>query len=296
MADGGFDSDGRSYNNAHDLWVEEIGGSEEEKRVWYNKGISYWQSVEASMDGVLGGFGHLNETDVKGSEDFLKTLLASRGMNGPGQHLVALDCGSGVGRVTKNLLLRYFNEVDLVEPVKHLLEAAHGSLASENNMIEDVHKAVNFYCLPLQEFTPEVGRYDVIWIQWCIGQLTDDDFIAFFERAKAGLKPHGFFFLKENFAKAGFVYDKEDHSITRSIQYFKDLFEKCGLHVIDIECQEDFPGELFAVKMFALEPEETKRTTESMVEKQSIKHVTDKRKRFSGGRKKKQSNMPAVIN
>jgi hypothetical protein len=36
----------------------------------------------------------------------------------------------------------------------------------------------------LQHFTPEEGRYDVIWIQWCIGQLPDDDFISFFNRAK----------------------------------------------------------------------------------------------------------------
>lgn len=36
----------------------------------------------------------------------------------------------------------------------------------------------------LQDFTPEEGRYDVIWIQWCIGQLPDDDFISFFNRAK----------------------------------------------------------------------------------------------------------------
>ncbi|RVX00582.1 Alpha N-terminal protein methyltransferase 1 [Vitis vinifera] len=34
------------------------------------------------------------------------------------------------------------------------------------------------------DFTPETGRYDVIWIQWCIGQLADDDFISFFKRAK----------------------------------------------------------------------------------------------------------------
>lgn len=36
----------------------------------------------------------------------------------------------------------------------------------------------------MKEFTPEVGRYDVIWIQWCIGQLPDDDFLLFFKRAK----------------------------------------------------------------------------------------------------------------
>jgi hypothetical protein len=34
------------------------------------------------------------------------------------------DCGAGVGRVAKELLLHVFHEVDLLEPSQHLLEAA----------------------------------------------------------------------------------------------------------------------------------------------------------------------------
>ncbi|KAH7545581.1 hypothetical protein FEM48_Zijuj01G0108600 [Ziziphus jujuba var. spinosa] len=94
------------------------------------------------------------------------------------------DCGSGIGRVTKNLLIRFFNEVDLLEPVSHFLETARESLAPEKLMASDMHKATNFFCVPLQEFTPDAGRYDVIWVQWCIGHLTDDDFVSFFKRAK----------------------------------------------------------------------------------------------------------------
>ncbi|GMP42180.1 hypothetical protein CsSME_00012002 [Camellia sinensis var. sinensis] len=52
------------------------------------------------------------------------------------------------------------------------------------------------------EFTLEAGRYDVIWVQWCIGHLADDDFVSFFKRAKGGLKLGGFFVLKENIARA----------------------------------------------------------------------------------------------
>lgn len=32
-----------------------------------------------------------------------------------------VDCGAGIGRVTKNLLIRYFNEVKLVFVVVYLL-------------------------------------------------------------------------------------------------------------------------------------------------------------------------------
>jgi protein N-terminal methyltransferase len=168
---------------------------------------------------------------------------------GTNQHLVALDCGSGIGRITKNLLIRYFNEVDLLEPVAQFLDAARENLASAGS---ETHKATNFFCVPLQEFTPAAQRYDVIWVQWCIGHLTDDDFVSFFNRAKGYLKPGGFFVVKENVAKTGFVLDKEDHSITRSDPYYKQLFRRCGLHLYLTRDQKGLPQELFAVKMYAL--------------------------------------------
>ncbi|XP_073006066.1 alpha N-terminal protein methyltransferase 1 isoform X1 [Typha latifolia] len=283
MEAGGSDSSGRQFSSAREMWREEIGAGEGEdnaaadngkRREWYRKGIAYWQGVDASMDGVLGGYGCVNEADVKGSEAFLKTLFLERFGNAK-RHLVALDCGSGIGRITKNLLLRYFNEVDLVEPVSHFLEAARENLAPGMDVQEETHRAANFYCVPLQEFTPEDGRYDVIWIQWCIGQLPDDDFISFFKRAKVGLKPNGFFVVKENTARGGFVLDKDDQSITRSDSYFKELFNQCGLHIYSTKDQKGLPKELFPVKMYAL--------------------VTDKAKGGSIGRIRRKNYCPAII-
>ncbi|PIA37843.1 hypothetical protein AQUCO_03000408v1 [Aquilegia coerulea] len=189
MEKSGLDSDGRQFKNAEEMWREEIGeeGDLQKKNEWYQKAVGYWQNVEASVDGVLGGYGCVNETDIKTSEAFLKNILSERfasSNSASNRHLVALDCGSGIGRVTKNLLLRYFNEVDLVEPVSHFLEVAQTNLNPEHIAVSDDHKAANFYCIPLQDFTPEEGRYDIIWIQWCIGQLADDDFVSFFKRAK----------------------------------------------------------------------------------------------------------------
>ncbi|KAF6159281.1 hypothetical protein GIB67_032052 [Kingdonia uniflora] len=229
---GGTDSDGREFKNAEEMWREEI-GDQDKKTQWYQRGVGYWEGVEATVDGVLGGYGHVNEPDIKCSEAFLKTLFSELGVaTTADRHVVALgimglfdkevsfqdqfekpdflflwfinpsieieasenlqsalirDCGSGIGRVTKNLLVRYFSEVDLVEPVSHFLEAARESLTCMDCTISDNHKAANFYCVPLQEFTPEKGRYDVIWVQWCIGQLSDDDFVSFFKRAKVNL-------------------------------------------------------------------------------------------------------------
>lgn len=260
MESGGIDSEGRQFNSSEEMWKEEI-GTDHNKSQWYSKGVSYWKGVEATVDGVLGGYGHTDQTDIKGSEAFLNELLSNRFPGGgKNQHLVALDCGAGIGRVTKNLLIRYFNEVDLLEPVPHFLEAARENLSPENIVLIDSHTASNFFCVPLQEFTPDAGRYDVIWIQWCIGHLADDDFVSFFKRAKVGLKPGGFFVLKENIARTGFVLDKEDRSITRSDSYFKDLFNRCGLHLYKSKDQKGFPKELFAVKIYALTPDLPKRT------------------------------------
>ena len=34
--------------------------------------------MEASVDGVLGGYGHVNDADITGSEAFLNTLFSER--------------------------------------------------------------------------------------------------------------------------------------------------------------------------------------------------------------------------
>ncbi|KAL8508276.1 hypothetical protein ACS0TY_018749 [Phlomoides rotata] len=278
MDGGGVDSDGRQFGSAEEMWREEVGDSDPfKKSQWYSQGVGYWQGVEATVDGVLGGYGHVNKPDIEGSEAFLNSVLAERFPDAAsrGRRLVSLDCGSGIGRITKNLLIRYFNEVDLLEPVSHFLDTARRNLAPENLMVTEDYRAVNFFCVPLQEFTPEAGRYDIIWIQWCIGHLSDDDFVSFFNRAKGGLKPGGLFILKENIARSGFVLDKEDKSITRSDLYFKQLLTKCGLHIYKMKDQRGFPDELFAVKMYAL--------------------TTDLPKKAKSSRSKKHINRPAII-
>ncbi|TQD86676.1 hypothetical protein C1H46_027802 [Malus baccata] len=160
MEKGGLDSAGREFKNAEEMWREQLGEDRSKKIEWYRQGVGYREGLEASTNGVLGGYAQVNEPDIMG------------------------NCGSGIGRVSKNLLIRYFNEVDLLEPVSHFLETARESLAPENHKVSDMHKATNFFCMPPQEFTPEAGRYNIIWVQWCIGHLTDDDFVSFFKRAK----------------------------------------------------------------------------------------------------------------
>jgi len=162
---------------------EELQPAWQEKNTWYSRAVSYWDNQAATVDGVLGGFGHVSPADIRESERFL--LKASRSMSfegikhvlrvrrrctrgaavirsaahvgrsmplraagamrlhvlawqkaikrkhrlepcsmgvsqcfrqrlkaaAAGEQLVALDCGSGVGRIAEQLLLQHFQEV-----------------------------------------------------------------------------------------------------------------------------------------------------------------------------------------
>lgn len=59
----------------------------------------------------------------------------------------SVDCGAGVGRISKNLLLKHFHEVDLLEPARHFLDAARVSLSAEPSGAKGSsgHRAVNFF-------------------------------------------------------------------------------------------------------------------------------------------------------
>ncbi|KAG0038425.1 hypothetical protein BGZ82_000249 [Podila clonocystis] len=166
-----------------------------------------------------------------------------------------LDCGAGIGRVTKQVLIKAFDHVDLVESCPSFVNQAKEEYLKAEI---DSGKVSEVRCQGLQhvqfEGTAWEGRFDVIWCQWVLGHLTEDDLIAFFNRCKKGLKPGGMIFVKENNAKVGIVIDEEDSSMTRSDQVWKEMFEKSGLKLLREDTQKGFPSGLFAVKMYALEP------------------------------------------
>lgn len=76
----------------------------------------------------------------------------------------ALDCGAGIGRITKRLLLPLFRAVDMVDVTEDFLAKAKTYLGEEGKRVR------NYFCCGLQDFSPEPTSYDVIWIQWVIGE------------------------------------------------------------------------------------------------------------------------------
>mmetsp|Transcript_64721 Transcript_64721/g.159285 ORF Transcript_64721/g.159285 Transcript_64721/m.159285 type:complete len:254 (-) Transcript_64721:263-1024(-) len=242
--EGGTDSWGNTYASTSDMWKKELGkANPESQQGWYGKAVRYWGEIEPTVDGILGGFGSVTEIDLKESRQFLVELTQNGSLTLE-EESRAVDCGAGIGRITEGLLCHMFKTVDLVEPVDMLLEEAKKKLTGRN--------AGDFLLVGLQDFSPKKAQYDVIWIQWVIGHLTDDDFCAFFLRCRYGLKPGGIIVLKENVCKEGFIVDKDDSSVTRSDVYLRGLLEKAGMNLVHSKFQQEFPKELFQVCMYAV--------------------------------------------
>lgn len=63
---------------AQQYWTSEI--EKQGRDGWYNKALEYWDAQEASVNGVLGGFGHTTGQDLRESGRLLKLL---RGRKSP---------------------------------------------------------------------------------------------------------------------------------------------------------------------------------------------------------------------
>lgn len=220
-------------------------------RLSYTHAASYWSRVPATVDGMLGGFGNISNTDIIGSNTFLKGLF-SLADNAPGRAR-CVDCGAGIGRITQKLLQRHFGKIDLVEQCPSFAEKAKETLA--NNP-----KLGNIYCCGLQDFTPDALMYDVVWVQWVIIYLPDQDLIAFFKRMAQALKKNGVIVVKDNFTTGSpddpneTIMDEEDSSVTRPLDHILKLASDAGLQLIRSTLQKKFPKQLFKVYMLAFRP------------------------------------------
>ncbi|KAJ2157329.1 N-terminal Xaa-Pro-Lys N-methyltransferase 1 [Coemansia sp. RSA 552] len=218
---------------------------------WYEDADRYWKSVSSNVDGMLGGLEEVHGPDVRDSAAFLaKLLVDGEGKARSRRH--ACDCGAGIGRVTKHLLLKQFEMVDMVEQNREFLDSAAQSYLKEEKASGRVGE---MFAVGLQEFTPSKERYDVIWCQWVLSHLTDDDMVEFLLRCVKGLAPGGLICVKENVASQGYVVDSEDSSVTRAESIFTRIFERANLKAIKKQAQTGFPAGLFKVKMWALQPD-----------------------------------------
>nr|CAG4642080.1 EOG090X0EJQ [Eurycercus lamellatus] len=225
--------------------TDTTGSPDSQNCAFYTDAAQYWASVPPTVDGMLGGLSKISDIDLKGSQRFLNSIYQL--VQCPGKER-ALDGGAGIGRVTQGFLMKNFPVVDLVEQDKGFIEEAKRALASTNHRGEFFHSG-------LQNFTPKQEMYDIIWVQWVLGHLTDEDLVNFLKRCQSGLKPNGFIVIKENLTSSGEVeMDHTDSSVTRPRGHIIDLIQKSGCRLVKEQKQQRFPTDLYEVRMFAFQP------------------------------------------
>ncbi|EAR97899.2 AdoMet-dependent proline di-methyltransferase (macronuclear) [Tetrahymena thermophila SB210] len=258
----GSDCQGSVYKNIQEMWDTELSNKDTgsvinkigSKDNWYSKQAQYWEKTEATVEGVLGGFGKLHKPDITDSRKLLELLHDKYDLN----YGRVIDCGAGMGRITKEFLLHFFKNADVVDQNPKYIEACKQNF-------KDDKRVVHFIAKGLQELEfPE--KYDCIWIQWVCNYLTDEDFVKFLKRCSEALVQNGFIIVKENIAQKGFIVDKEDSSVTRSDKLFLDVFKQADLKVVETQMQSNFPKELFKVKTYALVPAQKKQDEKMMEE------------------------------
>ena len=227
----------------------------------------FWKRVNTSDVSEYSGDPSVGPSDERESRAFIvelrhkRWILPQKSDRLPIRTRVAraLDCGAGNGRVTQNVLLRAFDEVDLVELAAPTLAVALRNIAATANDSRRVGVLGRAFNVPLQKFEPEKGReYDVVWLQFVTGYLVDADFDTLLRRLRSTLthqsqstneKANGDEAAGEAVSSGGLIVIKdnvhfldgpdvkptcepESHMTVRSRTHMHRIFESAGLKIL----------------------------------------------------------------
>lgn len=228
--------------------------------------LKYWSSITPNVNGMLGGFPQISNIDLKGSQAFLAKMrrlypstrsseTEHTNPNAPKPKLNrAVDCGAGIGRITTNFLSKVATTIDIVEPIESFVSVLRNSDLNKPDPATGLKVLGNIYVTGLETWRPE-HKYDLIWNQWCLGHLDDEQLVAYLRRCADALEEEGFIIVKENL-NWEVLYDEIDSSVTRSDAAFRKIFAEAGLRVLRTEEQRGFPERLglYEVRMYCLRP------------------------------------------
>jgi SAM-dependent methyltransferase len=155
----------------------------------------------------------------------------------------AIDAGAGVGRITKHILLKRYDSVQLIE-------ADPGwSMHSRHYLGRKRSNKCTFTCARLEELdcTLEASSRaaDLVWLQWTLQYMTDRDAVRILQTLAARLvNGTGFLIVKENRPYGGTRMDRFQmetpdcsgrYDITRTNDHHRFLFQRAGLVVDRVE-------------------------------------------------------------
>ena len=177
------------------------------------------------------------------------------------KHETTCLAGSGTGNATAPADEQCASE-DAAAPQEAMAGASDGSMfeAAAAAPVDATGRVGRRIHCGMQEVSliTDSARWDLIWVQWAIGHLTDVDMIDFLQHCRTMLSPGGLICIKENVMAVGnedaFTMDTEDSSLTRSLEYYRCVFQQSGMSVISEVQQDvdDWPIDLLPVYMWAL--------------------------------------------
>ena len=162
----GVDSKNQTYQSLAQMWISmkvldaTTSPIISSSHPWYKTGETYWEDTgncPPTIDGVLGGYAHISPHDISGSSQFLSKVSQLRPQM---KFTTACDCGAGIGRVTRDLLLvRFSSFVTLVEVSERLCREAVPFVGDSGS------SRIKVFNVGMQDFLPSAGSFDCIWIQ-----------------------------------------------------------------------------------------------------------------------------------
>ena len=219
---------------------------------WYEKRKELWEDKSATIKEMV-GWEEINLPDIKCSNELVSGLIYTKQLV-PNS---ALDCGSGIGRVSKHVLVNYFKEIDLFEQNEKFVEKSKEELSSFTNV-----RSIQQCSLQLFEFNKR--KYDLIWIQWCLENLEDEDLDLFISKCYNGLNDNGIVIVKENFfyptdegpyKGKDYNYSDEDYSKQRKDIFYINLFMKHKFKIIKHFLNPNYPSKIIPLIVYVLTKE-----------------------------------------
>ena len=230
-----------------------------------NVAFDHWTTQEASDAGVLAGEATravTHDIEVAASLKFLRQHLPGTDESRRALGLTALDCGAGVGRVSKNVLGPIgVGTVDLVEPQAHMVAAARTNLGESGPRLR--HAFLRSLELFGMDESEPGEQYDVIVVQWVMQYLRNNETLHSLKRLRRMLRrppTDGFppvLFWKENYSGNDKSYPRSgDGSYTRSDREHRQIFREAGWKVLVYEDQSPWAKGYVPVRMYLLVPRE----------------------------------------
>ena len=234
---------------------------EENKKDWYKKREEHWSSLEPNLKSVLGGYEDSQLPDVKCSCELLNGLILTKQLN----PISCLDCAAGIGRVTEHVLSNFFKEIDLFEKNKLFIEKCKIKFSGND-------KIKNIYNSSLENFEFK-KKYDLIWIQWCLENLEDEDLIPFLKKCYENINDNGIIIVKENLYNINeddpeenednnknkkkennyeYKYSNLDYSKQRPDAFYINLFLECKFKIKLHFLNPNWPESLMPLCVYVL--------------------------------------------